>query len=163
MRKNIHYLKTQIFKLLSEDSELQIMLGGDDRISYKFPNTDSKYPCVTYDIVSDNDVPYDEDQDAGKVTETIVNIVVHDNNETPDASDHIEARIKEILNGNHNYGDNLSLTNNYIICYSGYRIGSPFQNIDPDVRIWTTSANYRITWAPRDQAFQTISAKANIS
>ena len=141
--KNLFYLKEAIFAKLNNDSALQALLGGSGKIHHRDIPQEPSYPCILYEIISDNDTPYNELQEAGKITKTFFRIIIFVDDSTSEKSDNIESRIKTLLNGQS------LLDTTKIICYSCYRemLLQPFR--DPDLQVWVTPTRYRVTWATK--------------
>jgi hypothetical protein len=145
-QKNIHYLKKAIFELLNEDTTLQSLLGGAGKIFHRNPPKEATYPCVIYYILDDRGQPYDETQISGKVTRANFRVDIYSNNSTSEESDNIEARCKELLEGQR------TLDTDEVICYSCIRdsLTEPMEN--PDLQVWVTPTRYRVTWSTKEQS-----------
>ena len=139
--KNIRFLKEAIFAKLNNDSTLQTLLTGANRIFHQQPPSKVIYPCIVYNIINDIDNIFDETLDGGQVTGTFLRITIFSKNSTTEQSDNIEARIKELLNGQR------TLDTVKIICYSCFRDNLLESIKDPDLLIWTTPIRYKIQWA----------------
>ena len=142
--KNINLLKQAIFTLLNGDSTLRNLLGRTGRIHHQYPPQKASYPHVLYEIITDVDHPFDEDNTTGEITETIVGINIFSITTGSTESDNIESRVKVLLHKKH-----ADLTNTNIMCYSSLRTGMPTQRMDDTHRTWITQAQYSIRWATK--------------
>ena len=141
--KNIHYLKEAIFSKLTGDATLVSLLGGNGRIFHRSPPQDAKYPCIAYGIINDRENPFGITQDTGAVTESYFRITIFSKSSKTEETDNIEARIKELLNGQR------TLDNSTIICYSCFRDNLLEPIKDPDLLVWITPIRYRVRWATK--------------
>jgi hypothetical protein len=145
-QKNIHYLKKAIFDKLNTDVTLQNLLGGAGKISHRNPPKEVSYPCLVYFILDDKDHPFDETQISGKATRANFRVDIYSKESTSEQSDNIEARVKELLQGQR------TLDTTEVICYSCIRdsLVEPMEN--PDLQVWVTPSRYRVTWATKAQS-----------
>ena len=139
--KNIRFLKEAIFAKLNDDVTLRGLLGGSGKIFHRNPPSNAKYPCITYSILSDRDNVFNPTISNGQVTGSFFRITIFSKNSKTEESDNIEARTKELLNGQ------TSLTTIKIICYSCFRDNLLESFKDSDTQIWITPVRYRIRWA----------------
>jgi len=140
--KNIYYLKKAVYVKLSSDTSLISLLGGNN-IFHKHPPKSPVYPSIIYEVASDTDNPYNENDETGKITATEIRISIFSDSSKTRESDNIEARIKALLNGQR------TLDNSDIVCFSCFRSIMPSQMLDPEQQIWITHIRYRTVWAPK--------------
>jgi len=155
--KSINLLKKSIYSLLSSDSTLQTLLTKPNRVHYRDIPTAAAFPCVTYEIVTDTDNPFDESTVTGEVTQSVVYVNIFSISTGYTESDNIEAQIKALL-----HGKNSSLTNTEILCYSCLRTGIRSQRLDVDYRTRITSIEYRIRWASKPLVSKSATMKAHV-
>jgi hypothetical protein len=139
--KNTRQLKQAIFAKLNNDTELKTLLGGDGHIVHNQPLKDTKYPCVVYSIIADNDFPYNEAQGDSSVTQAYVRIVVFSKDSKTEQLDNIESRVKQLLHGQR------TLDTAEIICYSCFRENLMEAFRDPDLQAWVLPSRYKTSWA----------------
>lgn len=142
-QKNIRFLKKSIFETLNNDSSLRDLLKGAGRIFHKNPPKDAVYPCIIYSIINDTDNPYNDLQSSGEVTRSNFRVEIFSNDSDTQQSDDIEARVKELLQGQR------TLDSTEVICYSCIRDGLMEPIKDPDSQVWITPTRYRVTWATK--------------
>ena len=140
--KNIYNVKKAVYNKLINDNTLLGLLGGNN-IFHKHPPKKAVFPSIIYDIASDMDNPYNENDETGKLTETEIRISVFSDSKKSSISDNIEARIKTLLNGQR------TLDDSNIICYSCYRSMMISQMFDEEQQIWITHTRYRLVWGPK--------------
>ena len=142
-QKNLYYLKEAIFAKLNDDTTLRTLLGGSNRIFHRNPPQDAQYPCVIYAIITDSDRPFNETQDTGEATMSFFRVIIYSKSSKTEESDNIEARIKELLNGQR------TLDTTKIICYSCFRDNLMESVKDPDLLVWITPVRYKVQWATK--------------
>lgn len=138
--KNIHFIKKAVYAKLSADATLLSLLGSN-KIYYSQNLQTPQYPSIIYEIVSETDNPYNENDTDGKITETTLSVTTFSDSSKSEESDNIDARIKALLHGQS------KLTTSDIICYSCFKLYSN-QRRDAEKKLWITTSVYRLTSAP---------------
>jgi len=140
-QKNIKYLKKKIFSVLNTDTTILELLGAAGRIFHANPPQAPQYPCIVYEILDDKDGVYRETNIGGDVTRSNIRITIYDSDTATECSDNIEARIKELINGQR------TLDSTEIICYSCIRDSLIGPIKDFESQVWITPVRYGVTWA----------------
>jgi len=117
------------------------LLGGIGKIYHRQPPRNAKYPCVVYSVIVDQDNPFDDSNTTGDVTKAFIRITIFSKSEKTEESDNIEARVKQLLNGQR------TLDTTEVICYSCFRENLLEPRRDPDSTVWITQTRYRTSWA----------------
>lgn len=114
-QRNTEKLNELIFTTLNTDVELLSFLGGAGKIRHAnhYKKIDS-YPCITYNIIGEEDDPFDEDIPAG-ISKSEVEIQIFTRGTSSKLADSIEDRIFEMLHGK-------SITNAFIKTFSIFRV-----------------------------------------
>ena len=96
--RNTELLKKLIFTKLSIDSGLTSLLGASDRVRHMSPwQKVAPYPCIIYNIISEDTDPYGENISAGLAKSTLELQLF--SNTTSKLLDDIEDRIYSLFHG----------------------------------------------------------------
>lgn len=134
--RNTLELRKALFNHLQADATLVALLGSTGKIYHANPQVKPQdYPCLTYQIIADENEPYDATLVTG-MSRTTVSIQVFTNVTSSKTADAIEDRVFEILNG-----ARFSTTTVYIVtCFRTERT-PVFEN---DVTLYRINTFYEI-------------------
>ena len=139
--KNLRLLKKAIFDKLNNDATLRNLLGGEGHIVHMQPMKETKYPCVVYAIITDRDVPYNENNQDSTITQTFFRITIFSKNPKTEEADNIEERVHTLLHGQR------ILDTAEIICYSCFRENLMEPMREPETLTWILPTRYKVSWA----------------
>ena len=135
MARNTQKLKTLIFNTLNNDLTLRGLLCGTGRVKHGNPENLSEYPCVTYQILNEEDEPYGPDE-ATFMTKARVIVTSFVANASPLLAGKLDDRVQVLLHG-------VQLSDTNVQVYSSYR-SAKNEKFDSSVDVWTIQSSYDI-------------------
>lgn len=135
MPRSTSALKTAVFEALTGDSTLQTLLGGAGKIVHGNPLQLSQYPCVTYEIITETDEPYNPDF-ATAITRTRLSVASFSSQTASSQVDAIDDRVYALL-----HGANLSTAD--LTVFSCYRVNrTPLW--EPEQKVWHVESRFDV-------------------
>jgi hypothetical protein len=128
-------LNKVIYDRLNSSSALIAKIGAG-RVKHSSPLNISEYPCVTYQLFSDQDDPFGEDRSAGIAT-SLFDIQIFSNSTSSKEADEIEDIIYALFH-------DVSFASDGVIVYSCVRQGkTPIY--EEEIKVHRILTTYRIT------------------
>ena len=135
MSRDSDALNKVVYNALKNDAPLVALLGGVTKIKHSGPMNLSEYPCVTYQIIGEQDNAYNTDQKSD-ITNSYIVIQVFSANVSPKQAYAINDGVFSALDGK-------NLSNANILVYTAYR-ESTTPTYEPTVKVWSISSRFRL-------------------